>query len=215
MLLSHVWLFVTPLTVAHQVPLSLKFSRQEYWSRVSFPSPGDLSNPGIELLSPALAGRLFMVWATREALSPSVLLSKVPSWAEISISSSKLACDIRHFDGKNPPAMQETQIWSLHQEDPLEKVMTFHSSIIAWRIPWTEEPGGLQSMGCKNQIWLLITHTHTVAIGDAEDFCSCAALAKSTLKRDYMMDCGDIIYVACHFEMCSVIIIYFSTQNSM
>ena len=161
MLLSHVWLFVTPLTVAHQVPLSLKFSRQEYWSRVSFPSPGDLSNPGIELLSPALAGRLFTVWATREALSPSVLLSKVASWAEISISSSRLACDIRHFDGKNPPAMQETQIWSLHQEDPLEKVMTFHSSILAWRIPWTEEPGGLQSMGCKSQIWLLITHTHS------------------------------------------------------
>ena len=59
------------------------------------------------------------------------------------------------------------------------------------------------------------THTHTVAIDAAEDFCSCAALAKNSLKRDYMMDCGDIIYVECHFEMCSVIIIYFSTQYSM
>ena len=45
--------------------------------------------------------------------------------------------------------MQETQAQSLGQEDPLEKKMTAHSSIPAWRIPWTEEPGGLQSMGRK------------------------------------------------------------------
>ena len=42
--------------------------------------------------------------------------------------------------------MQETQVPSLGQEDPLEKGMATHSSILAWRIPWTEEPGGLQSM---------------------------------------------------------------------
>ena len=48
---------------------------------------------------------------------------------------------------KNLPAMQETQVWSLGQEDPLEKKMATHSSILAWRIPRTEEPGGLQSMG--------------------------------------------------------------------
>ena len=47
---------------------------------------------------------------------------------------------------KNLPAMQETQVRSLGQEDPLEKGMATRSSIIAWRIPWTEEPGGLQSM---------------------------------------------------------------------
>jgi len=45
------------------------------------------------------------------------------------------------------PAMQETWARSLGQEDPLEKGMTTHSSILAWRIPWTEEPGWLQSMG--------------------------------------------------------------------
>ena len=44
---------------------------------------------------------------------------------------------------KNLPAMQETQVGSLDQEDPLEKEMATHSSILAWRIPWTEEPGGL------------------------------------------------------------------------
>ena len=50
---------------------------------------------------------------------------------------------------KNLPAMQETQVQSLGQEDPLEKVMATHSSILAWKIPWAEEPGGLQSMGLQ------------------------------------------------------------------
>ena len=50
---------------------------------------------------------------------------------------------------KNPPAMQETQVQSLGWEDPLEKGMGTHSSILAWRIPWTEEPGGLQSVGSQ------------------------------------------------------------------
>ena len=50
---------------------------------------------------------------------------------------------------KNPPAMRETWIGSLGQEDRLEKGMATHSSILAWRIPWTEEPGGLQSMGSQ------------------------------------------------------------------
>ena len=47
---------------------------------------------------------------------------------------------------KNLSAIQETRIQSLGQEDPLEKGMTTHSSILSWRIPWTEEPGELQSM---------------------------------------------------------------------
>ena len=46
---------------------------------------------------------------------------------------------------KNLPAMEETQVQSLGQEDPLEKGMAIHSSILAWIIPWTDEPGGLQS----------------------------------------------------------------------
>ena len=50
---------------------------------------------------------------------------------------------------KYPPAMQETQVQSLGQEDPLEKGMATHSSILVWRIPWTEEPGRLQSMGSQ------------------------------------------------------------------
>ena len=50
---------------------------------------------------------------------------------------------------KNPPVVQETQVRSLGWEDPLEEGTATHSSILAWRIPWTEEPGGLQSMGSQ------------------------------------------------------------------
>ena len=52
--LSHIWLFETPWTVAHQAPLSMEFSRQEYWNGFPFPSPEDLHNPGIKPGSPAL-----------------------------------------------------------------------------------------------------------------------------------------------------------------
>ena len=50
---------------------------------------------------------------------------------------------------KNLPALQETRVQPRGQEDPLEKQMATHSSILAWRIPWTEEPGRLQSMGSQ------------------------------------------------------------------
>ena len=56
--LSHVWLFVTPLTVAHQAPLSMGFSRQEYCSGLPFPSPGDLLDPGIKPLASATSPTL-------------------------------------------------------------------------------------------------------------------------------------------------------------
>ena len=57
---------------------------------------------------------------------------------------------------KNLPAMPHMQVGSLGQEDPLEKEMAMHSNILAWEIPWTEEPGGLQSMG-----WQRIGHNLT------------------------------------------------------
>ena len=50
---------------------------------------------------------------------------------------------------KNLPAVHETWVQSLGQEDPLEKEMVNHFSILAWKVPWTQEPGGLQPMGCK------------------------------------------------------------------
>ena len=68
---SHVQFFATPWTVACQAPLSIGFSRQEYWSELPFSPPGDFPNPGIEptpLMSPALAGGFFTTSATWEVL---------------------------------------------------------------------------------------------------------------------------------------------------
>ena len=63
---------------------------------------------------------------------------------------------------KNLPAMQEIQVQSLDWKDPLEKGMATHSSILAWRIPWTEEPGRLQAIGLPRvgHDWAT-EHTHT------------------------------------------------------
>ena len=67
---------------------------------------------------------------------------------------------------KNLPVMQKTQVQSLDQDGPLEKGMATHSSIIAWRIPWTEKPGGLQSMGSQRvrhgQVTFTFTHFRMV-----------------------------------------------------
>ena len=70
-MLSHIQLFVTLWTVAHQAPLSMGFSKQEYWSGLPCPPPGDLLDPGIEpksLVSPAVAAKFFTSGATWEAL---------------------------------------------------------------------------------------------------------------------------------------------------
>ena len=61
---------------------------------------------------------------------------------------------------ENPPAVQETWVRFLGQEYLLEKEMTSHSSNLAWRIPWTEEPGRLQSMGSQRVGHDLVTNTH-------------------------------------------------------
>ena len=78
---------------------------------------------------------------------------------------------------KNTPAMQETQVRFLGQEDPLEKGMAPHSNILAWRISWTEEPGGLQSMGWQrvkhNRATNTFTFIHkTFKKNDYKDFLS-------------------------------------------
>ena len=67
---------------------------------------------------------------------------------------------------KNLPAMQETWFRSLGWEDPLEKGMATHSSILAWRIPWTEEPGRLQSMGSQRVRHYCVTNTFLASVHD-------------------------------------------------
>ena len=68
--------------------------------------------------------------------------------------SSLISYILKKKREKNLPAMQETQVWSPGGEDLLEKGMTIHSNILAWGIPWTEEPGGLQSLGSQSHTWL-------------------------------------------------------------
>ena len=71
---------------------------------------------------------------------------------------------------KNLHAMQETRVGSLGREDPLEKGMATHSSILAWRIPWTEEPDGLQPMGSQELDMTEQLTLHTRYDGMADDF---------------------------------------------
>ena len=109
----------------------MRFPRQEYWGELPSPSPedlldpGDLLNPGNEPASPAFAGGFF---TTEPPGKPGSLVVQMV---------------------KSLPAVRETWVQSLGWEDPLEKEMATHSSILAWRIPWMEEPGGLQSTGSQ------------------------------------------------------------------
>ena len=79
--MCHVQFFATPQTIAHRAPLSMRFSREEYWSGLPFPSPGDLPNPGVEpvsLKSPALADSLFTTGTTWEAPNTILFLQVTP-----------------------------------------------------------------------------------------------------------------------------------------
>ena len=99
------------------------FSRQEYWSGVPLPSPEGCVNRCNKRVS-------FVIAIDEDLHTPVGFL---------------VAQTV-----KNLPAVQETWVQSPGWEDPLEKGMAIHSSILAWRIPWTEEPGRLQFMGLQS-----------------------------------------------------------------
>ena len=101
----------------------MKFSWQEYWSGWSFASPGDLPDPGIEPAS-SICRQIDCGWGT-------------------SLVAQTVKC---------LPAMRETWVQSLGPEDPLQKEMATHSSILAWKTPWMEKPGRLQSMGDPQRV---------------------------------------------------------------
>ena len=103
--LSHVQLFATPWTVAYQAPPSMGFSRQEYWSGLPFPSPGDLPNPGIEPRSPAFqADTLTSVhFCLYTSIFPNITKSSY-NWIEnlfsnLNLSELKLELKIKFFSG--------------------------------------------------------------------------------------------------------------------
>ena len=81
-------------------------------------------------------------------------IEKAPWWSWASLVAQMV---------KNLPGMWETWVSSLGQEDPMEKEMATHSSISAWRIPWTEEPGGLESGGSQSQTWPSDKHFLTLS----------------------------------------------------
>ena len=121
---SHVQLFAILRTVTTQAPLSMGFSRQEHWSGLHafFRGP---SRPRDRICIS------YVSWICRWILY-------------LLVKTSLVAQMVKHLS-----TMWETRVRSLGREDPLEKEMAIHSSTIAWKIPWTEEPGRLQSMGSQ------------------------------------------------------------------
>ena len=121
--LSHVRLSAIPWTVAYRVPLSMGFSRQEHWSGLPFPSPGDLSNPGIEPRSPTL-------WAdalpSKPPEKPEAIAGPVDFLNKVSVACMALVV-------KNPPA-NAGDIRDVGVRRSLEKGMATHSSILAWSL---------------------------------------------------------------------------------
>ena len=136
---SHSVMFnsATPRTTAHQAPLSMGFSRQEYWSRLPFPSPGDLSKSGIEPQVSCIAGWFFTVWGTREFYISLNLRFSVKLWLPRWLSGKESACQCRRY--------KRCRFDPLVRKIPWRR--KWQSSILAWKIPWTGKPGGLQSLG--------------------------------------------------------------------
>ena len=117
----------TPWTIAHHVPLSMGFPRQEYWSELPFPSPGALPNPGTEPRSLCIAGRFFTDWATREAgsivyFSSDQLLSRVWLFATLWTAAHQASLSI-------------TNSQSLLKLMSIESVMP--STILSFIIPFS------------------------------------------------------------------------------
>ena len=145
LMLSRVWLFVTPWTVAHQAPLSVGFSRQEYWSGWSLSSPGDLSDSGIKPRSPALQADCWL--AERPGSIYIFLVSVLASYCCWDKGASQVAVVI-----KNPPA-NAGDLRDLGSIPGLGRCPGGGDGnpflFLAWRIPWMAEPGGFQSTGSR------------------------------------------------------------------
>ena len=124
---------------------------------------------------------------------------QIPVWASL------VAQRLKHL-----PGMRETRVWSLGREDPLEKEMATHSSILAWRIPWREEPGRLQSMGSQRvghdwetslhftdtctiqkHVWLLFFSIFMI-LPLFQICCSCQWYQSSRLQILVIMTCSNV-----------------------
>ena len=146
LMLSHVWLFATPWTVACQAPLSMGFSRQEYWSGLPFPLPGDLPDSGIKPASPLFPAR------QADFLPVEPKGSKDCNGNSLKISRASLVAQLVKNPRRN--AGDLGSIPGLGRSSGEGK--TTHSSILAWRIPQT-----VQSMGSQRvrHSWATFTFT--------------------------------------------------------
>ena len=97
---------------------------------------------------------LILLWDPLDSFTADLLLRSSITQAYTMLEASLVAQMV-----KNPPAIQETQVWCLGWEDPLEKGRATHPSILAWRILWTEELGGLESMGLQRVRYDWVTNT--------------------------------------------------------
>ena len=149
---------MTPQTVDHQAPLTMNSPGQETGSH-SFLLGIVLtqrSNPGLlhcKQILYCLNHQGSPLIGVRDSLTQYKPISILPNYIykDLKGHTDDLVASLVAQTIKNPPAMQETQVQSLGQEDPLEEEMATHSTILAWRIPWTEEPGGLRSIGSQSQ----------------------------------------------------------------
>ena len=155
--LSHVWLFATPCTVAHQVPLFMGFSRQEYWSGLPCPPPGDLPDPGIKPRSPAppaLAGGFFITEPPGKPLNafisvkgcedeaalstPYCLLGWVPILRASSSPRKKLFLGKEEMKGLSQRPLLHTAGQSFHfQGSPVRNNRKFHKLFhlyLSWKL---------------------------------------------------------------------------------
>ena len=117
--------------VARQVPLSMGFSKQKCWSELPFPPLGDLPNLGIKLWSPALQADSLLSepYGKANCCNRCIVITQYCNCIKHLYLVSLMAQMVKKL-----PAMQEIQVQSLGWEDPLEKGMATHSSILAWRI---------------------------------------------------------------------------------
>ena len=163
------------------------------WGRNKFKAKIQL-NPVLFLPHPALwstqySGINYLSFrCPRERSSPSAVFTQnsvfLEAWGILEYLNGGLHCSRASLVAqmvKNLPAMQESLVRSLGQEDPLQKEMATHSSILAWRIPWTEEPGGLQPMGSQRVGHDWVTNTaFLIALGHGTLCFSQQALSRTS-----------------------------------
>ena len=127
---------------------------------VAYPFSSGSSQPRNQTRVSGIANGFFTNWAIREPL----ICYKEYIFGLCSYFWLTAHQTLRAYIVKNLPVMRETQVRSLGRQDLLEQWMATHSSILAWRIPWTEEPGGLQTpCGCK-ELAMTERLTHTVRV---------------------------------------------------